>query len=290
MKEAVDDIVAAFSANAEIIDGNDITVSMVPDLLTGMTLFNDQRLVIIKNVSNNMTVWEILPEWVERTSDETHIVFVEPKPDKRTKTFKAIQQRATVRDFPLWGDRDGNFVESWVVAQAAKKGLTMDKKSAQFLVRRVGLDQWRLDGALEKLALLGDASEKTIEPIVEATPLENVFLLLDAALRKDTAVVMRMVKNIEQNQDPYMTFGLLSSQVFQLAALIVSKKTVSEVAVDIGAHPFALQKLLTHSKKISRKSAHEIIELFAEADRSMKSTATDPWIVIEKTLIKTASL
>ena len=87
-----------------------------------------------------------------------------------------------------------------------------------------------------------------------------------------------------------MTFGLLGSQVFQLAALAVSDKPSGEIAKDIGAHPYALGKLAPHAKKLRRSGTKRLVQIFADTDTAMKSTATDPWILIEQALIKTASV
>ena len=87
-----------------------------------------------------------------------------------------------------------------------------------------------------------------------------------------------------------MTFGLLSSQVFQLAALAVTSKPANEVASDIGAHPFALSKLAPHAKQLGHSRTRQIVRIFADTDISMKSTGADPWLLIEKALIKTTSI
>ena len=71
---------------------------------------------------------------------------------------------------------------------------------------RVGLDQWQLFHALEKLAVLGDITPEIIEQTIEANPTENVFNLLDAALRGDARKVHDMIGTLERTQDPYMTF------------------------------------------------------------------------------------
>ena len=83
-----------------------------------------------------------------------------------------------------------------------------------------------------------------------------------------------------------MTFGLLSGQVFQLAALAVSDQQVDVVARDIGGHPYALGKLAPHAKNMGRRGARKVTKIFAETDVRMKSTSTDPWILVEQALVK----
>ena len=290
LTRALDGIAASFDGVPEKFDGSDLELSRLPDLLLGGTLFADKRLIIVKALSDNKALWDVLPEWLERTSDDIHLVLVEPKPDKRTRTFKQLKKFAAVKEFNPLGDRDTGLAERWVADEAKRQGLVLDNKSAQLLVARVGLDQWQLFHALEKLAVLGDVTPEIIEQTVEANPTENVFNLLDAALRGDTKKVHDMIGTLERTQDPYMTFGLLSSQVFQLAALAVADKPAASVASDIGAHPYALGKLAPHASGLGKSNIKKIVHSFADADMKMKSSATDPWLLVEEALIKTASI
>ena len=281
---------ARFAGAPEQYDGEDLELAQLPDLLLGGTLFATERLVVIKNLSDNKKLWDVLPEWLEKSDPDTHVVLVESKPDKRTKTYKELKKNATVQEFTIWGDRDVMAAEKWVVDEAVRQDVVLDKKLAQQVVARVGLDQWQLFHAIEKLAVLETVDSDTIERVIEANPTENVFNLLDAALRGDSKKVGAMIKTLQISQDPYMTFGLLAGQVFQLAALAATDKPSGEIAPAIGAHPYALGKLAPYAKKLGRSGTRRIVTIFADADADMKSSATDPWLLVERVLIKTATL
>ncbi len=286
LTHALEKIINDFTGEVERIDGSVIETRQLPDLLMGGTLFASKRVVIIKGLTENKTVWNDLIDWIPRVSDDVHLVLVEIKPDKRTKTYKDLSKAAEVKEFPAWTDRDTGKAEAWVGQEAQRQGFAIDKKSIQTLVDRVGVDQWQLFHALEKLSVLDAVTPDNIADVIEANPAENVFNLLDAALRHDRRRVMDMLRSLEQTDDPYMVFGLLSSQIFQLAALAVSDKPSSEVAKDIGAHPFALSKLSSQANKLGRNGARKAVTAFADADRAMKSTATDPWLQIERALMR----
>lgn len=290
LKQALDEIVSGFDGDVERFDGSDLELTRLPELLSGATLFASHRLVVIKSLSDNKSLWDVLPDWLPKVSDETHLVLVEPKPDKRTKTFKDLKKHVNVREFAPWTERDLGKAEVWVAAEAKRLGADLDKKSIRVLVDRIGPDQWTLHQALNKLAVMEQVNQEVIEYIIEAVPSENVFNLLDAALRGDTRKVSQMVQTLSRAQDPYMTFGLLSGQVFQLAALAVSEKSSGEVASEIGAHPYALGKLSPHAKKLGPSGARKLVKIFADTDTAMKSSATDPWLLIENALIKTTNV
>ncbi len=288
LTRALDVLTAGFAGTAEKHDGSDLALPQLPDLLLGGTLFASERLVIIRELSANKQLWDVLPDWLERTSDDVHVVLVEPKPDKRTKTFKELKKHATVREFMAWGDRDVMAAEKWTLEEASRQGLTLDRKLAAQLVARVGLDQWQLYHAIEKLAVLETVDAGVIEEVIEANPSENVFNLFEAALRGDAKKASGMIRTLQAAQDPYMTFGLLAGQAFQLATLGATDKPSAEVASAIGAHPYALGKLTPYAKRLGRGGTKKILLIFADTDVAMKSTATDPWLLIEEALIKTS--
>jgi DNA polymerase-3 subunit delta len=281
---------ADFDGRAETYDGSELELKQIPDLLMGSSLFADNRLVIIKSLSDNKNIWTNFGDWLPRVSDDIQLVLVESKPDKRTKTYKDLQKVAEVREFEPWGERDVRVAEDWAAQEAKAMKINLSGPLVRQLVERTGIDQWRVFHALEKLAVLDTVSADTIEQIVDPNPTENVFQLFETALRGDTARVHTIVHTLELTEEPYKLFALLSGQAFQLMVLTVSDRASGEVAKDIGAHPFVLSKLAPYTKRLGRAGAKKVIEAFSEADEAMKTAAIDPWVAIERTLLKVAAI
>jgi len=287
IQQAVTQAVAAFDGRAERIDGTTLELKNIPDLLMGSTLFASKRLVIIKDLSDNRSVWEKFPEWIDRISDDISVILIDSKPDKRTTIYKEVKKRVTIKDFPLWGDRDYGVAETWVVTHGKKIGIALDKKLAHHLVERVGLDQWQLAQALEKLALLEVVTIDTINNAIDANLSENIFQLFELALdgRRDT--VHEMICTLELTEDPYKLFALLSSQAFGLAA-VANAGAGDNPAKDFGIHPFVASKLQRHGNRLGQRGTAHILQAFAQTDADMKRSKGDPWLLIERTLLETS--
>lgn len=284
INEALRAIAASFDGRAEKIDGTTLELKNLPDLLMGSTLFAEKRLVIIRDLSQNSSVWEKLPEWIPRISDDIQLVLVDEKPDKRLTAYKELKKVAEVREFNVWGDRDYPLAESWVVKRGESLGLKLDKKSAHQIVERVGLDQWQLAQAVEKLSLLDDITPETIEATIDASPSENVFQLFETALEGNNKKVHLMIQTLELTEDPYRLFALLSSQVFQLAA-VAHAGVGDNPSKDLAIHPFVASKLTRHAKKFGKSGTARILSTFAQADADMKLSKADPWLLIERALM-----
>ena len=287
VEQKLKQLVAEFGGAPEKFDGAELEIRQLPDLFMGLSLFSEKRLVIVRGLSANKDVWDVLPDWLGRMSDDIHLVLVEPKPDKRTKSWKALQKVATVQELKPWTERDVNTAVRWVSEYAKEQGVELPYKAAQLLVARIGVDQWQLAQTVDKLSVYDEVTEEIIRGNTEAQSHENVFELFETALKGDVGRVQEMVATLSLSDDPYQTFGLLSGQAFQLAVLAVARDG-DDAAKDIGAHPFVLSKLRPYATKLGVRKAGEVVTVFAEADEAMKTTSIDPWLAIEKALLKVA--
>jgi len=287
INETLRSLVDAFDGRAEKIDGSTLELKNLPDLLMGSTLFAEKRLVIIKGLSQNSSVWEKLPDWLPRLSDDIQLVLVDEKPDKRTTSYKEVKKAADVKEFFSWTDRDRSFAESWVEKRAKTMNLSLDKKLAHQIVERVGLDQWQLAQALEKLSLLDEITSETITATIDASPSENVFQLFETALDGRANELHDMIRTLELTEEPYKLFALLSSQAFQLAA-VAHAEGDDNPPKDFAIHPYVAQKLSRHANRIGKSGTTRILKAFAKADADLKISRGDPWLQIEKTLLAAA--
>jgi len=282
-------IEASFAGEVEKVDGSELELKRLPDLIMGGTLFATKRLVIIKQLSENKVIWPEFSDWLPRVSDDIQLVLVEAKLDKRTKTYKDLQKAATIMEYSVWSERDSLKAEQWVAGEARALGCEMDNTSVRLLVQRVGPDQWLLHQALQKLVVVDRVTPDVIMDLIDANPVENVFEIFEAALRGNADKVHDMMRTLELTEDPYRLSGLLSGQAFQLAALAVGgDKPSAEVAKDLGVHPYALGKLVSYARKLGRTGAKKVVAAFVEADAGMKTSATDPWLLLERALVKVA--
>jgi len=286
-QEALQAIVAAFDGTAERIDGVGLELRQLPDLLMGGTLFADKRLVIISDLSSNSSLWQKLPNWLPRLSDDVHLVLVDEKPDKRTVSYKALKEVARLQEYPAWTDRDYSKAEQWLDARAKSQGLTLDKKTVHHIVSRVGVNQWLLANALETLSLLDEITPESINQNIIANESENIFELFETALNGNRAELRDILRTLELQEDPYATFALLSSQAFSLAAVGYADDTQNP-SKDFAIHPFVASKLIRYAKRLGKPGITKVMRKFAQTDADMKISKAEPWLLIERLLFDLA--
>ena len=292
IERALESMASDFNGRVERINADNLCVADLPDLLMGVSLFADKRTIIIRGLSENKAIWPVFGNWLDKISDDIHLVLAEPKLDKRTVIYKSLKDKVSLREFPALSDRDIYSAEKWVSAEAEKLGFALDKKCAQVLVERIGIDQWQLFHALEKLALVDSVTPAVISEIIESNPSENAFNLLETAIRGDVQAMQTMLHSLQQTEDVYKLFGLLSVQVFQLAVVFSAESAgqrSNNPAKDFGIHPYVVSKLTPLARKLGKNGISNIVELFAKTDEAMKSSATDGWLLIENCLLKITS-
>ncbi|MEI7689500.1 MAG: DNA polymerase III subunit delta [Candidatus Saccharibacteria bacterium] len=289
IERALGEIASGFDGNVEKIDGGALQLKNLPDILMGVSLFATARVVVIRGLVQNKSVWPVFGSWLDKVSDDIHLVLVEPKPDKRTVTFKALKNAATIRELQPFSDRDVVSVEKWVSAEANKMGLAMDNKCIQALVNRVGFDQWQLFHALQKLALVDTVTVEVITDVIDLNPFESVFNLFETALRGDRAHLKSMLRVLEQSEDAFRLIALLSAQVFQLAAISSAERT-DNVAKDFGIHPFVVSKLSSVARKVGARGVKRLVDIFVTLDDDIKVSKAEPWVLVESALLKVANI
>ena len=287
VRESLKGIEATFAGTAEKYDASELSLPQLPDLLMGMSLFATERLVIIRDITTNSHLWEKLPDWLPRVNDEIHLVFIDAKPDKRTTSYKALKAAANLIEHPAWTDRDTQKAEQWLQDRAEKQNIAIDRSAARHLVQRVGVDQWQLAHALETLSLLDTITSDVIDQVVPANSQENIFQLFETALDGNAKLVAHQLKSLALQEDPYALFALLTSQALTLAAVTYAEAT-DNPAKTFGIHPFVASKLTRHGNKLGKAKVAGIVDAFAQTDADMKRSKAEPWLLIERTLIKIA--
>lgn len=279
----------AFSGETEVYDAGDLESRQLPDLFMGASLFSSQRLIVIRGVATNKSLWTDLEQWIERVPEESEIVLIETNPDKRTRTYKQLQKHGTVHEHK---ELDGITLQTWLQTYARSLGVDLTPDVSKFFVNRVGHDQWRLGSELEKL-LLADKpiTRELIQDIVEPYPEATAFELLDAVFRRDANRAQELIDLLTGREDPYQFFGLLSSQVMALLALASSGgRRPGDIASDIGLHPFVVSKLQPVAREFGEGRLKQFVQQLADSDAKIKTSGIDPWQQLRLTLLSVCSV
>ncbi len=273
--------------STERLDGANIDVKDLDSILLGLSLFANEKLLIIRDASTEKQVWEVLQDYIERIPDEVHLVLIDGAPDKRTRTYKLLQKTATIIDCR---ELDETQLSRWIQERAAELGFTVKSQDARYILSRVGSYQQLLDTELEKLALAqGPITKEVIDDLIEPNLEGSAFALLDAALlQRRPAEVAKQLQMLRAHEDPYHLFGLLVSQVFTLSLVWAAQgSSPDNLARESGLHPFVIKKLSQVASRLTKKQLQTIVEAVATLDDRLKNSSAssaDPWELMQTAL------
>lgn len=273
---------------------------MLPGIFGGMTLFSEQRLVIIRDLSAQKSLWSELPMWLEQASDTTDIYLVEATVDKRTKTYKWLQKHANVVECAALKAAQTAKAEAWLRDYAATLQLQLDQKTAHAIVQRAIrsgsddkpiIDQQLLAGAVTQLKLHdAEISPGLLDTILPPSQYQNVFALLTTALDGDNEKARQMTHDLRTHDEGYKVLAVLASQIVQLSLVVIAgEHHAHTVAAESGVHPYVLQQLQRYRGQLSVEQVTVLVEVAATLDHKSKQSSTDPWLLVDALLAQVSA-
>ncbi len=283
----------------ERIDASSLDLNKLADTVRGLSLFQERRLIVIERLSERKDLWDKLGEWASDIAAETYLVLIEPRPDKRTKTFKILQKTAKLVEAMPLTDRQRPAAEKWLLDYASEHGVKLTKTQASNMVARAivadeksrstEIDQLQLThavAALKNAVKIDDAAIATVLPPAREF---SVFDIIELAVRGKTSSLRSALDELRRSDDAYKVAPLVWSQWSQLVLLAKAEVAgATSDAVDLGIHPFAANKLRPLARQLSPKDLAELTELAAERDYQMKTSTINPWTALEDFLFRVA--
>ena len=276
-------------------NSDELSKSDFVSLICGISLLSEKRFVYIRNLSENSEIWQNLAEILPRISTDVHLCLVEDKIDKRSVVYKAISKIVELYEFKNLTARDSKNLAEFARLFAKKQGLSLDNKTANFLISWVGVDEWRIRDAIEKIALIGEANEQNIREFVPQNIESNAFLIIEMMFLGDILKLQEefsKLKITDGEDGAFRFLGMISTQIFNLVALKIGKnigKATAEIAKEIGANTWALGKMENFVQNLSESQLAEIVSEFTQVDEIIKTESVDPWNLVESTILEIAS-
>ena len=130
----------------EVIEGQDLTPEDLASILKGASLFTDDRRILIRDLSINKAVFDLLPNYLDTPYK---VVLLELKLDKRSSAYKKLKDEIEIREFKL--NDTQNFSLVFDIYRVAKRD---GKKAVEMLDKiKQEEDPIRFTGLLVSQAL-----------------------------------------------------------------------------------------------------------------------------------------
>jgi len=282
--------------NAHLGNAGDINISTIESGFNfanikneaeSLPFLSDKRLLVIKNMmrSKDKTLLENTAKWLPNVPESTDIVFVEDEaPDQRMALYKALVKTGKVEELIEMKPIEAI---TWLKKRAEIFEATLDSDAASLLQLYCGSDLARLETELSKLAAYNKhISKKNVELLVDPGFFNTIFELTDALSEKRAKRALDILtRTLDSGENEIYLVSMLARQVRNL--LIVKdlsdhRLSESEIVGKTHLHPYVIKKSLSQSRNFTKNQLLALHGSLIELDLAMKSTSTDPRVLLQK--------
>lgn len=279
--------------NINVIE-SDYDFAKIKSEAESLPFLSDKRLLVVKNLlhSKDKELLENISKWLPQVPETTDIVFVEDEtPDQRTALYKALAKNGKIEDLSELKVAEA---VAWIKNAVAAKGANIDPEAASLLQLYCGSDLARLTTEIDKLAAFDPHITKAnVENLVDAGFFNTIFELTDAISEKKAKKALDiLVKSLDAGENEIYLVSMLARQIRNL--LIVKdlsehRLSEGEIVGKTKLHPFVVKKSLSQSRNFTKNQLIALHSHLVELDFAMKSTSTDPRILLQKFAAEMAS-
>lgn len=266
------------------------------EALEAFPMMTDRKLIVIKNsgilkspnsrrddgahsTEENKLFWL---EKLKRVSDDNVIIFSETSADKRGAIYKEIAKKGVVVEFEYMSDAD---LVTWVIKQCLDKRRKISKDAAQRLVSRVDPGLNNLHNELNKLFdFCGEEIYSSdIDRVVSKSLNVITFDLTNAIMTGNAQKALAVLNDVKANSRDSafaVLYLMLASFEKILHAKLLGRRSVNEIAAELGAAPFIARRYIDSAKGFSEDALVKMVTRVAEIDLDIKEGKCDEWTAL----------
>ena len=235
----------------------------------------DSKLIIINNPSQNTELAEFIVSKLQDIPETTSLIIVEGKLDKRTGYYKSLKKLKEAEEIKPFDDSK---LSSWLIEKAKDKSLKVTQAQARKIIQRTGSDQWTIASEIEKLAAYDELTDQLIDDLVEASPQESIFNLLDSLAAGRAAEAQELYQGLRQQQlDPHYVLSMLTWQMDNiLIVAFAGNRSDRDIASEAKINPYVVQKTRSLTSRMNHSSVKKAVGLICDMDEQLKTTKTSP--------------
>ena len=253
----------------ERIDADTVTAEEVIQRITSPSLFVQNRLILLRDVSRNKDLSDAILSFVETPQEQTKLIIIERSLDARSRLYKGLKKYS---DFKEFNELRIDQLASWLRTRVDFYGGSISVSDALYLVERSGAKQQLLDQEVQKLVIYKpEISRQSIDLLVEPGINSKSFDVAAAAFSGNTKEAVRIY--FEQRAlkvDPLLIIGSLAWQL-HLLVLVKSAGSRENINNDSGINPWSLDKAFALARKINYSQLVAAIDRLIVIDSKCKS-------------------
>ena len=216
-----------------------------------------------------------------------------PKSDKCKELFNLLNKRANTLNFAHKTEKE---LADAICRRAAKRNINLQPTVAKGIIQRCGDNLENLLNETDKLCDFVGAGAavtiKDVEIICSKTVEASSFDLADAVCAGNSDLAMSICADLfETRTEPLLILGALSGVFVDIYRVKLGEAEGMRTddlatAFGYGKAAFKLRRAAQSGRRMSQTSVQKALEILRRTDLALKSSRTEPKIIIERCLVE----
>lgn len=298
-KKSVDESMASF--NLHNINGENFVFDELYQAVQSMPFMSDYSCVSVKNLNiekTDKTDYELLLDLISDPNESCVLLFrmdnVELN-DSKEKTKGFIEAVDSVGVVLRLDKMKGAQLFKLLESGAAKRGCQMSRDVSSYLANRVGDELSTLLNELEKLCFYkgeGEITRRDVDAICTRSLDASIFDLSKALVSGTAQQAFNILNDLlAQKEKPVAILGTLINAYVDMyrAQVALSSGEAADAAAQVFNYrrsAFRLKNAARSSADMSLEQIRTCLDILADADTRLKSTALDERRILEELLLR----
>lgn len=282
---------------------DDLNVETAVAFADTMPFFAEHRLIVIensglfnvgkKNASETEAVsgkGDVIAEYLKKKKSDSVFVFIEEKPDKRSKLFKTVSTEGHACELNRLQPAE---LIKFAGQRLNQAGKVINAQTVSFLIDRIGNDMENIVNETDKLiAYVGERKEITMDDISEICIPESdekIYYLTEAIARKDKAKALRIYKEMSEGDiSPMaMIYSIQKQYRNLLTALEIKERggSKNDLVTVLGLKPYPACLLLDEVRLFDKKTLLKCIDKSLRMEEEVKKGNLSDQLAVELLLV-----
>ncbi len=283
--------------NVEMLDGKHEYASRIIQCCDTQPFMGEKRLVIVRDFLREgkaesaknrdeeeldeaevearlRTDDDVLISYFDHLPDSCVLLFVSMSPDKRSKLFKTLFQRAVVHEFP---EVSGISFIQWVQEEVRRLGGSMEPKALSYFTLHTGGDMWVAASELSKLVLYTNKpiTVADIDIVASSNVQVKIFAFVDALGYKHITKALTLFHQlIDRGENIFMVWNMIIRQfrlLLEIRSLLDNNADNKTVASRLRLAPFQVTTLVQQARNFTFEQLKGIYRDLLKLDIDLKT-------------------
>ncbi len=267
-------------ADMEVFEMSERTLSDLLNALAVVPMFVSSRLLIVKDLAGHKLQKDKLDELIASSAESTNLVIIDTQVDKRSVYFKTLSKLKNAKNFNLLSPHD---LVNWVKKLVQENSGSIDNRTINVLIERVGNDQWQLEQEIAKLCNYSqEITVASIDELVVPNLHQTAFMMIDSITRGDVAKATQLYKNLRvAGEADQMILGAITYQYRTMVLAKDNETQGNEWQKELSISPYAATKAQNLVRNRDMSQLAMAYQLIVDADFGVKSGKIESGVAIE---------